>query len=1053
MSCVPDEEVSMNFDRLTKCLGLVALAAALPIAGCSDDAGGSDAGDVPWETDIASGCGNGVLDLGEECDDGILNSDARRDACRNDCRLAFCGDGVADSGESCDDGNDDDGDACRNDCSPATCGDGFLDPGEECDDGTRNSDTRRDACRTNCLRAWCGDGVLDAGESCDDGNRWDGDGCSAICRVEEGCGNGAIEAGEECDDGARNSDTRPGACRTDCRLYHCGDGVRDPDEECDDGNTVEGDGCDRLCLFETPPSCGDGVVGAGEECDDGNDSNEDDCLSNCRIAFCGDGFERTGVEECDTGIEYDGTCTTSCGSAGILACVPLCRFECAVPPETCNGVDDDCDTVPDNGFACRRGTETSCVTTCGSTGTGACTDACSLPPAAACAPPAEVCNGRDDDCDTVPDDGFPCAAGRTVTCRTACLSPGIGACSAACALPTGDACVPPAEVCNGADDDCDTVPDNGFGCVRGTPTTCTTTCGSAGTGACTLDCEAPAGSACAPPAETCNGRDDDCDTVPDDGFPCAAGSTVACTTSCGTPGTTRCSDACEPPPAGTCTPPAEVCNGRDDDCDTVPDNGFACVRGAPTTCTTACGSTGTGTCSDACTAPAGAACAPPAETCNGRDDDCDTLVDDGFPCSAGETRTCIVGSCTGVQTCSASTCDWNPCDFGTAPANDTCAGAIDVSAGGTFVGSTCAAGNTFTATCGGGAASPDVVHRLVLATSADVTLDSVGSDFDAVIHLRSGTTCPGTQLVCDDNSAGGTPGQARIFRNLAAGTYWVVMDGAGAGNRGNYTLNVSVSATPPPVNDACAGAIDITAGGVFSGSTAQAADDHTYSCTPSATGGRDVWYRFTLAQREVVYLDTVDGNTWDSILQIRSGTCAASTAVACADDQCRSYSGSYRSQIVQILDPGTYFVVVDGWNTGAAGNFALRFQHSPCTAATPIAANGRYTGTTTGQGNDSAGACGGATAADAAYYVGLCAPRSVTFSTCDRGTAFDTVVYARAGGCAAGDEVACNDNTSACTVNPLHSTVTAALPQGLSFVVVDGFYSAEGAFALNVSGM
>jgi hypothetical protein len=38
-------------------------------------------------------------------------------------------------------------------------------------------------------------------------------------------------------------------------------------------------------------------------------------------------------------------------------------------------------------------------------------------------------------------------------------------------------------------------------------------------------------------------------------------------------------------------------------------------------------------------------------------------------------------------------------------------------------------------------------------------------------------------------------------------------------------------------------------------------------------------------------------------------------------------------------------------------------------------------------------------------------------------------------------------------VNPLHSTVTAALPQGLSFVVVDGFYSAEGAFALNVSGM
>ncbi|MBN1772861.1 MAG: DUF4215 domain-containing protein [Deltaproteobacteria bacterium] len=1040
-------KISRPWGFLTIALVLCATAAA-----CGDGSSGTDTGDSSDTPPI--NCGNGTIEPGEQCDDGADNSDTRRNACRTDCRLPSCGDGVVDSGESCDDGNDDDTDACRNDCSPASCGDGVVDPGEQCDDGPLNSDTAPDACRTTCVRAWCGDGVRDGDEMCDDGNTAAGDGCSATCRIEEGCGNGLVEPGEECDDGEGNSDTLADACRTDCRRAYCGDGVRDSGEECDDGNTVGGDSCDPVCRMEVPPNCGDGVVDADEECDDGNVSNLDDCLNNCRNATCGDGFERTGVEECDPGIAYDALCTTACGSTGMQTCLPECVFVCTPPPEACNGADDDCDTMPDNGFACVQGSATSCVTTCGSPGTGVCTETCTLPAAAECAVPAETCNGRDDDCDTLADDGFPCPAGRTVTCRSACLTPGTGVCTDACAVPTGDACVPPGEVCNGADDDCDTLADNGFACVRGTPVSCTTSCGSTGSGTCTLDCDVPAGADCTPPAEVCNGADDDCDGAADNGFACAAGSTVTCTTSCGSAGTARCGDDCTLPGPGACTPPAEVCNGADDDCDTVVDDGFACSPGAPVSCTTTCGSTGSGACTDACALPTGAACVPPAEVCNGADDDCDTVVDDGFACTAGETRACVSGVCTGTEACSTTTCDWGACDFGEAPGNDTCSGTpIDISTGGTFLGSTCAATNAFTATCGGGAGSPDVVYRLELAVGADVTLDTVGSDYDAVLQLRSGPGCPGTQLACDDNSAGGTPGQARIFRNLAAGTYFVVVDGSGTSSRGNYNLNVLVSTTPPPPNDACTGAIDISAGGVFSGSTAQAADDHSYSCRPSSTGGRDVWYTFSLLQREVIYLDTVDGNTWDSVLQLRSGSCASSTAVACADDQCRSYSGGHRSQIVQVLDPGTYLVVVDGWNSGAAGNFALRFQHSPCVDATGITGNGRYTGTTTGAGNDSAGGCGGSTAEDAAYYVGLCAARTVTFSTCDRGTTFDTVVYARAGGCDAAAEVACNDNTSSCATNPLYAIATAALPQGLSYVYVDGFYSAGGAFALNVSGM
>jgi len=50
----------------------------------------------------AGRCGDGVVQLGEECDDG---NDVETDSC-NHCRLAACGDGVIQTGvEACDDGN------------------------------------------------------------------------------------------------------------------------------------------------------------------------------------------------------------------------------------------------------------------------------------------------------------------------------------------------------------------------------------------------------------------------------------------------------------------------------------------------------------------------------------------------------------------------------------------------------------------------------------------------------------------------------------------------------------------------------------------------------------------------------------------------------------------------------------------------------------------------------------------------------------------------------------------------------------------------------------
>ncbi len=98
---------------------------------------------------------------------------------------SYCGDGSLDVGEECDDGNNVDGDGCSASCTveaQSSCGDGTLDVGEECDDGNT---VNGDGCSSVCtLEPFCGDGNVDTGEECDDGNNVDADGCSAACLVE-----------------------------------------------------------------------------------------------------------------------------------------------------------------------------------------------------------------------------------------------------------------------------------------------------------------------------------------------------------------------------------------------------------------------------------------------------------------------------------------------------------------------------------------------------------------------------------------------------------------------------------------------------------------------------------------------------------------------------------------------------------------------------------------------------------------------------------------------------------------------------------------------------
>ncbi len=291
-----------------------------------------------------------------------------------------------------------------------------------------------------------------------------------------------------------------------------------------DGHTHSVDG-----RVDAAPVCGDGVVQAGEECDLASRS-----------------------------------CVTGCGSGGLQPCLPTCQWAgCMNPPESCNGVDDDCDGVVDNGFACAAGTTVPCTNNCGAPSMGMCSASCAPPGPGSCVNPTEICNGLDDDCDgTI--DNEPDA-------------------DASCSLPDASAiCVSGACVvgtCAAGFGDCDGL--SATGCE--TSTTTTTDCGACGqtcapvnaaTASCagggcsyacnpgTLDCTSspPNLDGCesdATSVTTCGGCANDCTTGPNTtSSSCSAGS---CSYTC-EPGYSDC-DAASAPDVNGCECNATACCG------------------------------------------------------------------------------------------------------------------------------------------------------------------------------------------------------------------------------------------------------------------------------------------------------------------------------------------------------------------------------------------------------------------------------------------------------------------------------------------------------------
>ena len=343
---------------------------------------------------------------------------------------------------------------------------------------------------------------------------------------------------------------------------------------------------------------------------------------------------------------------------------------------------------------------------------------------------------------------------------------------------------PAGENCsNGIDDDCDTTVDcNDAECI-GTPA-----CG------------------CAPSETNCDdGIDDDCDDLIDcDDSDCSG--TVNCTCQattelCSNDADEDCDllvDCADPDCFGafacTCQPPGvpEICGDNiDNDCDLLVD----CADGD-------CAASAS--CQD---------CIP--EICdNGVDDDCDDLIDCADDaCAFAPNCTPVPEICNnsldddndGLIDCSDPDCSNNPL---CALQGANCLTAKVITGPGTYTGDTTGFVSNYAGACGGGAG--EAVYQLTITQPSFVHLDTIGTSFDSVLHVRHGDCDVGVEIACDDDSGGFQWSAAIDFPILYPGTYYVFVDGFtvdpqfGA-NEGPYILNVQIIENPSEI---CGDGID-----------------------------------------------------------------------------------------------------------------------------------------------------------------------------------------------------------------------------------------------------
>ncbi|MDP9149078.1 MAG: hypothetical protein M3O36_03930, partial [Myxococcota bacterium] len=255
---------------------------------------------------------------------------------------------------------------------------------------------------------------------------------------------------------------------------------------------------------------------------------------------------------------------------------------------------------------------------------------------------------------------------------------------------------------------------------------------------------------------------------------------------------------------------------------------------------------------------------------------------------------------------------------GSGTAGDGCADALPITAA--VDGDTFAARDDVAASCSGQGAA-DVVYRLDLPHRTRFTAMLEGEEAHHVLAVWSRCGERATEIAC----------APRVSEVLSAGTYFVAVDGATPDAAGRFRMSWTTQDLAGQ-SRACAAAPMLAPGRTVTGTTVGAGDQFFCSCAggESGTTGADRVYRLVVRSRSKVHL-AVTGHAFDVAVALRKTCADAPGSPGAAEVACEAVSsgGAERTTVDRTLEPGTYWVVVDGQTANDQGSFTLEYRALP----------------------------------------------------------------------------------------------------------------------------
>jgi hypothetical protein len=368
--------------------------------------------------------------------------------------------------------------------------------------------------------------------------------------------------------------------------------------------------------------------------------------------------------------------------------------------------------------------------------------------------------------------------------------------------------------------------------------------------------------------------------------------------------------------------------------------------------------------------------------------------------------------------------------------------------------------------CGG--QSVDLVYELTLQTEQTVDIELLpdsGSALDPILYVRS--TCDADSAEVPNSCAASSVGNPATvtFPRLAAGTYYVWVDGAQS-TKGPFSLNVTThDPSSAPANDVCDGEVlDLSSGSAsVTEETTAANNDTTGTCADSS--GADLVYQVTTGQpgklTVAVAPDSATSSSFKPVVYVRDlcGSAADVNELTCA----HGAAGATATAVINALPAGTYYIFVDGADgtfgrftlsatlgtvaTGPANESCFAPQVIAVDTSTGLPASATVTGTTVGAINEASGSCSSSSAGDVVYALTTQAAHKITAKLTPTSSGLDPALYIRSscGSSAASNQLVCN------TSSPSIAVINNAQP-GTYYVWVDGHVSGTaGDFSLQVT--